>query len=53
MGDLNRYRGGMAKRLSKLITKWRRTRIKTYMILSIILFSALIIANLFFLRRFF
>ncbi|GEM_PF-6833859 len=43
----------MLGRLSKLITKWRRVRITTYMIISMVLFSALIIANLFFLRRFF
>ncbi|MFQ5580388.1 MAG: hypothetical protein ACE5FZ_07235 [Nitrospiria bacterium] len=43
----------MLEWLPRLITKWRRTRIKAYMILSIILFTALIIANLFFLSRFF
>jgi hypothetical protein len=36
-----------------MIRKWRRSRMKYYFIFSVVLISALIVANLFFLKRFF
>ncbi|MEK7747882.1 MAG: hypothetical protein AAB300_02240 [Nitrospirota bacterium] len=39
--------------LSFLIKKWRRSRMKYYFIFSLLVFSALVIVNLIFIRRYF
>ncbi|HZR46380.1 MAG TPA: hypothetical protein VFA47_06730 [Candidatus Manganitrophaceae bacterium] len=39
--------------LETYFKKWRRSRMKYYFIFSVVLLSALVLANLFFLRRFF
>ncbi|MFQ5779834.1 MAG: hypothetical protein ACE5HN_03495 [Nitrospiria bacterium] len=53
VGQARNRDNNMPERLSRMIKRWRRVRIKYYLILSIVLFSALLLANLLFLRRFF
>lgn len=43
----------MINRMGHWMSKWRRSRMKYYFIFSVVLLSALLLANLFFLRRFF